>query len=127
MLRRLKADNTDITACPVTPASFAGLLKMVNAGKINAKTAKEVFEEMYRSGREAEDIVSEKGVGQISDEGTLISIIDDLLKANQESVEQYRAGKDKLFGFFVGQVMKATKGQANPQLVSRLLKERLSS
>ncbi len=82
---------------------------------------------MYRSGREAEDIVSEKGVGQISDEGTLIAIIDDLLKANQESVEQYRAGKEKLFGFFVGQVMKATKSQANPQLVSRLLKERLSS
>jgi len=127
VLRRLKADNKDITASPVTPASFAGLLKMVNDGKINAKTAKEVFGEMYRSGREADDIVSEKGVGQISDEGALLTIIDDILKANTDSVEQYRAGKEKLFGFFVGQVMQATKGQANPQLVSRLLKECLSS
>ncbi|MFQ5586347.1 MAG: Asp-tRNA(Asn)/Glu-tRNA(Gln) amidotransferase subunit GatB [Thermodesulfobacteriota bacterium] len=127
LLRHLKADNKDIRECPVTPEGLAGLLTMVDDGKINAKTAKDVFEEMYRSGRDAEAIVKERGVTQISDEGALLAIIDDLLTANQESVEQYRAGKEKLFGFFVGQVMKATKGQANPQMVNRLLKERLAS
>ena len=99
---------------------------MVDDGTINAKTAKEVFEEMYGSGREAETIVREKGVSQISDEASLLNIINELLDANPEKVEQYRGGKEKLFGFFVGQVMKTTGGQANPQVVNRLLKEKLA-
>jgi aspartyl-tRNA(Asn)/glutamyl-tRNA(Gln) amidotransferase subunit B len=127
VLRLLKIDNKEIQDCSITPDGLADLLKMLDGGKINAKTAKEVFEEMYKTGKDPESIVQDKGLIQISDESTLLKTINEVLDANDESVAQFRAGKEKLFGFFVGQVMKATKGQANPQLVNKLLKERLSA
>ncbi|MEE9591104.1 MAG: Asp-tRNA(Asn)/Glu-tRNA(Gln) amidotransferase subunit GatB [Thermodesulfobacteriota bacterium] len=127
VLRLLKIHNKEIQDCPITPDGLADLLKMLDGGEINAKTAKEVFEEMYKTGKDPESIVQDKGLIQISDESTLLKTIDEVLDANDESVAQFRAGKEKLFGFFVGQVMKATKGQANPQLVNKLLKERLSA
>jgi aspartyl-tRNA(Asn)/glutamyl-tRNA(Gln) amidotransferase subunit B len=87
--------------------------------------AKIVFEEMTISGRSAADIIKEKGLVQISDDNAILKIIDEVLASSPDNVAKYRSGKTNVFGFFVGQVMKATKGQANPELVNKLLKERL--
>jgi aspartyl-tRNA(Asn)/glutamyl-tRNA(Gln) amidotransferase subunit B len=101
------------------------MLKLVDQGVINGKIAKTVFEEMYKSGKPAETIVREKGLTQITDESKIVKIIEDIMTANPGQLNDYRNGKDKLFGFFVGQVMKATQGQANPAVVNQLLKEKL--
>jgi aspartyl-tRNA(Asn)/glutamyl-tRNA(Gln) amidotransferase subunit B len=99
---------------------------MIDDGIISGKIAKSVFEEMYRSGKRAEKIVKEKGWIQVTDFAEIEKIIELVLSANPQEVEAYRQGKDKLFGFFVGQVMKATQGKANPQLVNELLKKKLA-
>jgi aspartyl-tRNA(Asn)/glutamyl-tRNA(Gln) amidotransferase subunit B len=99
---------------------------MIKKGDISGKMAKEVFEEAYKIGKTPAEIVKAKGLTQISDETTLLEKIDTVLKANPKEVESYKAGKEKLIGFFVGQVMSATRGQANPEAVNRLLKEQLS-
>jgi len=125
VLRELKAENIDIKDCPLTPENLASMLKMIDKGTISGKIAKTVFEEMYKTGKPAEIIVREKGLVQISDEEELSKIVDGVLSKNPEEVEQYRKGKRKLFGFFVGETMRATKGKANPQLVNKLLKEKL--
>jgi len=125
LLGALKADNREITDCPVAPESLVGLVKMIKSGKISGKIAKEVFEEVYKTGKAPEKIVEEKGLVQISDSGELEKIIDDIIAANPTEVEGLRAGKTKLMGFFVGQCMKATKGKGNPQLINKLLKEKL--
>ncbi len=125
VLRALKERGTEITDCPVTPDALADLMGLIKKGAISGKIAKEVFAEMFRSGESAEEIVKKKGLVQISDEGALGSVIDEVLAANADSVERYKNGEIKLLGFFVGQVMKATKGRANPGLVNKLLKERL--
>jgi aspartyl-tRNA(Asn)/glutamyl-tRNA(Gln) amidotransferase subunit B len=88
--------------------------------------AKEVFEEMWKTGNPPGRIVEEKGLKQINDSGALEETIDDILGTNKNQVEQYKSGKEKLFGFFVGQVMKATQGKANPSLVNEILKKKLS-
>ena len=126
LLRLLKEDNRDVKDCPVKPGNMVKLIKMVDAGTVNLKTAKEVFEEIYKTGNDPDEIVKKKGLVQISDEGALVKAIDEVLKTNQQELADYKAGKEKLFSFFVGQTMKATKGQANPQLLNKLLKERLS-
>jgi aspartyl-tRNA(Asn)/glutamyl-tRNA(Gln) amidotransferase subunit B len=125
LLRLLKLNNKDITESPITPKAIAVLLTLIKDGKISGNVAKEVFEEMFNTGKDAAAIVKEKGVTQISDEGELEGIIETIIKANQDSVERYKAGKTKLMGFFVGEVMKATKGQANPGVVSKILKTKL--
>jgi len=94
-------------------------------GTISGKIAKTVFEEMFATGKRPADIVKEKGLVQISDEGELAAVVDRVLAANPGVVEDYRAGKERAFGFLVGQVMKETRGKANPGLVNKLLKERL--
>lgn len=125
LLRELKRDEREIEECPV-PASFLSeMLKMIEDGIISGKIAKSVFEEMYRTGKRAEDIVREKGWVQVTDSEEIEKVIEQVLSANPKEVEVYRKGKDKLFGFFVGQVMKATQGKANPQLVNELLKKKL--
>ena len=101
------------------------MLKLIDNKTISGKIAKTVFEEMYATGNKPEEIVREKGLVQITDEGQLDEIITQIIADNPGPVEQYREGKTKTFGFFVGQVMKATKGKANPQLVNRLLKKKL--
>ncbi|MBI5892118.1 MAG: Asp-tRNA(Asn)/Glu-tRNA(Gln) amidotransferase subunit GatB [Deltaproteobacteria bacterium] len=129
LLRLLKEDGKDINQPSVfglQPESFAKLLKMIDEGTISNKIAKDVFEEMFKTGKDPDAIVKEKGLVQISDESAIIKAIDDVLNANQQSAADYKAGKEKLFSFFVGQVMKATKGQANPALLNKLLKEKLS-
>ncbi|MEA5113333.1 MAG: Asp-tRNA(Asn)/Glu-tRNA(Gln) amidotransferase subunit GatB [Geobacteraceae bacterium] len=125
VMRALKEDNRDITDCPVTPALLTEMLKLVEKGTISGKIAKTVFDEMYRTGKEPAKIVEEKGLVQVSDSGAIEKIIDEVMVANADKVEEYRGGKDKLFGFFVGQVMKASKGKANPALVNEMLLEKL--
>lgn len=125
ILRELKNDDRDIKDCPVTPSHLTDMLKMIDNGTISGKIAKSVFEEMYTSGKMPEEIVKGKGLVQISDEGDIAGIVETVISDNKKEVEQYLAGKEKLFGFFVGQVMKATKGKANPKIVNKLLKERL--
>ncbi|MEK6791857.1 MAG: Asp-tRNA(Asn)/Glu-tRNA(Gln) amidotransferase subunit GatB [Deltaproteobacteria bacterium] len=125
-LRLLNDNGVSITESPVKPAAIAALLAMIKDGRLSNKMAKEVFEEMFKTGKAAGEVVKSKGLTQISDEGALAGIIEAVIKANPENLERYRSGKDKLFGFFVGEVMKATKGQANPVAVNKLLKERLT-
>ena len=127
LLRELKNDNKEIDDCPVSPEQLTDLLKLIDDGKISGKMAKTVFEEMYQSGKPAAEIVKEKGLTQISDESALLTMVEDVIAANPGQATDFKNGKDKLMGFFVGQVMKASKGQANPALVNKLLKEKLSS
>ena len=125
LLRELK-DSGDLSGCPVTPTRLAGLLRMVHEGQISGKIAKTVFEEMFKTGQGPEEIVEARGLKVVGDEDSLAPLIDEVLAANPKQVEEYRAGKEKLLGFFVGQIMKKTKGQADPKTLNNLLKEKLS-
>ncbi|MCX7816076.1 MAG: Asp-tRNA(Asn)/Glu-tRNA(Gln) amidotransferase subunit GatB [Syntrophales bacterium] len=125
LLRLLNEENKTIKECPISPVNLASMIKLIMNGTISGKIAKEILTDMYRSPRSPEDVIREKGLIQITDETVLIPIIERVIEANPEQVKQYRAGKEKVFGFFVGQVMKITQGKANPQLVNRLLKEKL--
>lgn len=126
ILRKLKEADVDIRACPITPKHLSGMLKLVDDGTISGKIAKTVFEEMYASGKMPHIIVKEQGLVQISDEKEVAAVVDRIIAENPDTVAQYKSGKQKAFGFFVGEVMKITKGKANPQLVNKLLKEKLS-
>ncbi len=123
--RALNDDGRTFADCPVSPALLVDMLKLMENGTISGKIAKTVFDEMYKTGKEPAKIVEEKGLVQVSDTGAIEKIIDEVLAANPDNVAQYRDGKDKLFGFFVGQVMKASKGKANPALVNELLLKKL--
>ena len=101
------------------------MLKLVGAGEISNKLAKDIFEKMFATGEAAPVIIEREGLKQISDTGALEKIVDEVIAANPKQVEQYRAGKTTVMGFFVGQMMKATKGQANPAAVNELLKKKL--
>jgi aspartyl-tRNA(Asn)/glutamyl-tRNA(Gln) amidotransferase subunit B len=125
LFRLLKETETDIEEVRITPAALAELLTFVEKGTINQNTAKAILGEMFKSGRAAAEIVAEKGLAQISDADELGRIVEQVIAANPDPVAEYRAGKERLFGWFVGQVMKATRGKANPQLVTELLKEKL--
>ncbi len=125
-LRFLNEEKRDIKDSPVEPEAIAEMINLIENGTISGKIAKEVFEEMYRTGKGPDAIIKEKGLVQITDEGALGKTIAEVLAANPAEVESYRKGKEKLFGFFVGQVMKATKGKANPNLVNELLKKKLA-
>jgi aspartyl-tRNA(Asn)/glutamyl-tRNA(Gln) amidotransferase subunit B len=127
LLRELNRDNREIEDCPVSPENLAELLDLLDSGVLSGKIAKAVFEQMYASGGSARYIVDEKGLAQVSDELEIESAIDQVLSENPKEVEQFRAGKDKLFGFFVGQVMRKTKGKANPQLANEILRKKLLS
>lgn len=123
--RLLNQNNQEIGECSITPAHLAEMLQAMDDGTISGKMAKAVFEEMFASGKKPDVIIKEKGLVQISDEGTLLPVIEDIIKANPKVVEDYKNGKGKALGFFVGQIMKFTHGQANPALVNKLLKESL--
>jgi len=126
-LRLLNAGSMEIKDSKIAPANFAALLKLQADGTISGKMAKAVFEEMFETGKDPEAIVREKGMVQISDEDSLAFIIEKVIASNQGSVQDYRAGKEKAIGFLVGQVMKETKGQANPGVVNKLLKQKLDT
>jgi aspartyl-tRNA(Asn)/glutamyl-tRNA(Gln) amidotransferase subunit B len=125
LLRELKQDEREIDQCPVTPEHLAEMLSMIKEGTISGKIGKDVLEEMYRTGERPGKIVQEKGWVQIVDEGEIENAIGRAMEANPRQVEDYRKGKEKLFGFLVGEVMKQTKGKANPRLVNELLRKKL--
>jgi aspartyl-tRNA(Asn)/glutamyl-tRNA(Gln) amidotransferase subunit B len=116
----------DINNSPVSPTEAAELLRLVSDGTISGTIAKQVFEIMLETGDGAAKIIEEKGLKQTSDTGAIEAVINGILNANADKVEQYKGGKDALFGFFVGQTMKAMAGKANPQIVNELLKKALS-
>jgi len=123
----LKNANQDIASCCISPDHLAGLITLIDQGTISGKIAKTVIQEMFQTGNTAEQVVSDKGLTQMSDPAQLESVIRNVLEANADEVAAYRAGKEQLFGFFVGQVMRATKGKANPQLVNQMLRRALGS
>jgi aspartyl-tRNA(Asn)/glutamyl-tRNA(Gln) amidotransferase subunit B len=112
---------------PIPPAYIAHLVRLIDDGQISGKIAKTVFEDMLATGTDPVQIVSDKGLVQMSDDTPILQAIDAVLSANADKVAELRAGKDKIFGFLVGQVMKATQGKANPQKLNALLKERLNA
>ncbi len=121
----LNAERIDITETKVTPLNLAKLLHLIDKGTISGKIGKTVFEEMFKSGEDPEAIVEEKGLLQISDTKELEKIVDEVIKTNPGPVEDLKSGKKKAMGFLVGQVMKQTKGKANPQIVNEILRNRL--
>jgi aspartyl-tRNA(Asn)/glutamyl-tRNA(Gln) amidotransferase subunit B len=121
----LNRDNLEIQASRVAPAQLAGLLARIVDQTISGKIAKEVFEAMWSDGKSADAIIEAKGLKQITDAGAIERVIDTVIAANPKQLADYRSGKDKLFGFFVGQVMKATEGKANPAQLNELLKAKL--
>ena len=123
----LNAAGREMDDVPVRPESLAGLLRLIDAGILSGRSAKEVLEEMLRTGRAADAIVAERGLTQISDEGMLTAVVQEVIAEHPGPVQDVRAGKDQAVTFLVGQVMKKTRGRANPALVHRLLRERLSS
>jgi aspartyl-tRNA(Asn)/glutamyl-tRNA(Gln) amidotransferase subunit B len=125
LLRLLKEENQPLSALKFTAAQFGALLGIIEKGTISANAGKGVFAEMFQTGQDPAQIVSEKGLGQVSDAGAVQALIDELVAKNPGEVEKYRAGKKQVFGFFVGQVMKALKGKGNPTLVNELLKKTL--
>ncbi|WP_048600842.1 Asp-tRNA(Asn)/Glu-tRNA(Gln) amidotransferase subunit GatB [Rubeoparvulum massiliense] len=122
----LNANALEIQDVKMSAAQLGDMLEMIVKGTISTKIAKTVFQEMMETGKDPEVIVKEKGLVQISDEGTLRKIVDEVLDKNPQSIEDFKAGKDRAVGFLVGQVMKATKGKANPQLVNQLIQEGLT-
>jgi aspartyl-tRNA(Asn)/glutamyl-tRNA(Gln) amidotransferase subunit B len=127
LMGHLNREGKDITESPVKPEGLADLLKLVADGTISGKMAKDVFEEMYASGQPAGEIIREKGLEQISDSEALETVVERVLADNPDAVERYKSGKTQIVGFLVGQVMKATKGQANPKVLNDLLHSKLSS
>ena len=121
----LNKAGIELAQSPVKPKQLGGLIDLISDGSISGKIAKEVFSAMFETGKDAKVIVEERGLKQVSDESAIIAMIDEVLAANLDKVDEYRGGKEKLFGFFVGQVMKASKGQANPGMVNQLLKQKL--
>jgi len=122
----LNKDNKEITDSPVSADMLAGMLKRILDNTISGKIAKEVFEGMWAGEGDADAIIDKRGLKQITDTGAIEKVIDEVIAANPQQLEQYRAGKDKLLGFFVGQVMKATGGKANPGQLNELLRKKLS-
>ncbi|MDH7601479.1 MAG: Asp-tRNA(Asn)/Glu-tRNA(Gln) amidotransferase subunit GatB [Armatimonadota bacterium] len=127
LLRLLNASGKKLNETRLTPAHVCGLLELVDAGTINRNTAKAVFEEMFNTGKSAAEIVRQKGLEQVSDEAAIESVVNRVLEANPNEVKRYRAGEVKLLSWFVGQVMRETKGKANPATVNKLLREKLES
>jgi aspartyl-tRNA(Asn)/glutamyl-tRNA(Gln) amidotransferase subunit B len=127
LLRTIHERGQSIAEVPLAPAALAGLIMLIDQGTISSSIAKGVFATMYDSGRSAESIVSEEGLAQIGDEGALSAIVADVMAGHADAVAQYRAGKRQTFGFLVGQVMKGSRGKANPKMASDLLKRALES
>ena len=118
--------GTDITESPVSAENLGRLIALIGEGKLSGKLAKEILPKMFSSGETAGAIVEREGLSQISDEGALTKIIDEVIAGNPKQVEQYKSGKTAVIGFLVGQAMKASRGQADPAAVNRILKEKLS-
>jgi len=123
----LNRDNREIAASPVTVPMISGLLRRLADNTISGKIAKEVFESMWNGEGDADAVIAKKGLQQITDTGAIEKVIEEIIAKNPKQFEQYRAGKEALFGYFVGQVMKATQGKANPRQVNELLRKKLGA
>jgi len=123
---QLNRDAKDMTDCPITPQQLGGMLQRIADGTISNSGAKEVFRSMWSEGGTADAIIEAKGLKQVSDVGALEAMVDEIIAANPAQVAEYRGGKDKLFGFFVGLAMKASKGKANPAQMNEVLKRKLA-
>ena len=121
----LNKDNLSILDTRVDATNLGTLLTRIEDSTISGKIAKEVFEEMWLSQKDPDEIIEEKGLKQVTDSSEIEKVIDKVLEKNSSQLEQYKSGKEKLFGFFVGQVMKESKGKANPGQVNKLLKDKL--
>ncbi len=126
LIRELRDRELEIDACPVTPIHLASLLTMIDKGTISGKIAKTVFLEMLDTGKDPETVVKEKNLVQMSDEGDLLQIVQEIIAANPGQAEEFRNGKTKLMGFFVGQLMQKTKGRANPKMANQLFAKELN-
>jgi aspartyl-tRNA(Asn)/glutamyl-tRNA(Gln) amidotransferase subunit B len=126
VLRELKGEEEGIKAFPVSPDKLAELLKSIDDGTVSGKMAKDVFAEMVSTKKGAGEIIAKKGVKQLSDHSEIEKLVYDVIEKNPEEVSRYRAGQEKLLGFFVGEIMKATGGKANPKLVNEVLRKKLS-
>jgi aspartyl-tRNA(Asn)/glutamyl-tRNA(Gln) amidotransferase subunit B len=126
VLRELKGDGERIKTFQITPEKLSELLKLIDDGTISGKIAKDVFNEMVSTNKKAGEVIAEKGVMQISDLSEIEEVISRIIERNPDEVSRYRAGQEKLLGFFVGEAMKATRGKANPKLVNEILKNKLS-
>ena len=127
LLAKVNAEGIELDALKIQPEQMAALLKLVDSGEISGKIAKKVFAEMFETGKNPDDIIKEQGLKQISDETELKTMIEQVAETNPKSVEDYKAGKTKALGFLVGQIMKQSRGQANPAVINRLLVEKLNS
>jgi aspartyl-tRNA(Asn)/glutamyl-tRNA(Gln) amidotransferase subunit B len=121
----LNRSNTELIDCKIKPTHLAKLINMIYQGKISGKIAKTIFQDMFETGSDPELLVVEKGLSQISDDAQIEKYIDSVIASNQDKVIEYKSGKDKLFGFFVGQVMKLSEGKANPSMINEILKQKL--
>ncbi len=126
LLAKVNAEGIELDALKIQPEQMAALLKLVDSGEISGKIAKKVFAEMFETGKNPDDIIKEQGLKQISDETELKTMIEQVVETNPKSVEDYKAGKTKALGFLVGQIMKQSRGQANPVVINRLLVEKLN-
>jgi aspartyl-tRNA(Asn)/glutamyl-tRNA(Gln) amidotransferase subunit B len=125
LLRELEVAGRRADESPVAPEELGALVKLIDSGQISGKQGKDVLVEMFRTGKPASTIVEEQGLAQVSDRGELERVAGEVIAGNPKQLEQYRAGKESLIGFFVGQVMKASGGKANPKLVNEILREKL--
>jgi len=123
---QLNRDGLDIAQCPITPQQLGGILRRIADNTLSNSGAKEVFRTLWAEGGEADAIIEAKGLKQVSDSGAIEALVDEIIAANAEKVAEYRSGKDKLFGFFVGIAMKASKGKANPAQLNDILKKKLA-
>jgi aspartyl-tRNA(Asn)/glutamyl-tRNA(Gln) amidotransferase subunit B len=126
LLRTMKEAFVEIEDIKIKPLQLSELVELVNKGTISGTIAKKVFKDMFETGDDPEKIVKEKGMVQVSDEGAIRDIINGVLDGNPQSIADFKSGKTRAMGFLVGQIMKASKGKANPQLVNKLLEEELS-
>ena len=123
----LNKKNVDIKSSPVSAKNLGKLVELISKDVISGKIAKDVFEIMTETGGDPEVIVEEKGLKQVTDTSQIEAIVDDIIASNPQNVESYKAGKNNLLGWFVGQVMKQTQGKANPGVVNKLLKDKLDN
>lgn len=124
---RLNKDDLEITQCPVSANDLAGMLKRIADNTISGKIAKDVFNSMWNGEGDADTVIESKGLKQITDDSAIEAMIDEVIASSPDQLQQYRAGKDKLFGYFVGQIMKASQGKANPAQVNKILKAKLDA
>ena len=122
----LKKENVEIKNSPIEPVNLGRLIKLITSEKISGKIAKEVFEEMFRTSKSPDVIVDQGGLAQVSDSKEIEKIIDSIINNNKEKVIEYKKGKIKLLGYFIGETMKLSKGKANPKIINKILSKKLS-